>query len=122
MASNSDRHKAAEILLQAAELDAETCGGNILEVAYETLAAARAAKKWRSLTPYQRGHHHGYNGQESAEANERESDVEQYLEGYSEGGNDAALALEDGRIEQIERDFLDGECTLSGHYFHDSEL
>lgn len=34
-----------------------------------------------------------------------------------EAENDRLLQAEDERLEQIERDYLDGECTLSGNYF-----
>lgn len=114
--TNSERNDAIETLLQAASLRAEATGASLLEVAQAFLARAEAEKAERELTPAQRGYRDGcegrrYQGQDLGYDDEQEIE---YAEAYVEGEQ----YREDVRVDGVECDFLDGECSISGHYYN----
>jgi hypothetical protein len=119
--SNSERNEMIELLLRAAELQASSGGAdNALEAARDILARAEAAKAEREIeremSPYDKGYRDCMEGLGSDPERYNYFGSEETAD-YGEGFNEGSLMLEDGRTDQIESDFLDGECTLSGNYF-----
>lgn len=109
--TNSERNDAIDMLLKAAELDAEGSGASLLDAARMILKRAENDKRERDLTPYERGYRdatecRGYVGHHT-------SNEDEYAEGYADGQQHA----DDLRVDQIECDYLDGLCTLSGSYY-----
>lgn len=115
MASNSERHEAIEALLAAATLDAEGNGGDLLAAARAILEQAQAAKAERDITPYARGMR-DYEQDRRMDRDWLDTASEEDAGSYSEGYGVAEQHAADCRCDQIETDFLDGLCTLSGNY------
>lgn len=90
---------------------AATLGNDMSEIeqAFADRKAAKEEEHRRATLPdYNRGYSDAVHGTDYGIL----SDAEAYDEGQSEG----RLYLEDVRVDQIEADYLDGECTLSGQY------
>ena len=113
---DTNRAAAAELLLQAAALEAKSLSdpADVLAAARLILERAQRAKREREMTAYETGHRDGYDKcPKAAHADTADTDLEAYAEGY----NDGSQLREDERLERIERDYLDGSCSISGHYY-----
>ena len=109
------RAAMADLLLQAAVLEAKGLSdpADVLAAARLILERAQRAKREREMTAYEAGHRDGYNKRpKAAHAYTDDADLEAYGEGYGDG----CQLREDERLEQIERDYLGGACSIGGHY------
>ena len=113
--TNSERNDAIEALLQAASLRAEATGASLLEVAQAFLARVEAEKAERDMPPSQRGYRDGCYGLGYADAVRDWDEAKQ--KAYAEAFYEGEQHREDLRTDQIELDYLDGQCSLSGHYY-----
>lgn len=109
--NDTNRAAAAELLLQAAALEAKGLGdpADVLAAARLILERARRAQREREMTAYEAGHSAGYDKRPKA-AHAYTDDAD--LEGYGDG----CQLREDERLERIERDYLGGACSIGGHY------
>lgn len=119
MMTNAERDQIIETLLKAAmDMDPE----NPMDAAREFLAQAEVVKREREMSPYERGHRDAFEIDRAHDNSYPAFSDEhaQYEKGYEDGGearNEENLRLEDERCDQIERDFIDGECDISGNYY-----
>ena len=113
---DTNRAAAADLLLQAAALEAKGLSdpADVLAAARLILERARRAKREREVTAYETGYRDGYDKRlKAAHAYTDDADLEAYAEGYGDG----CQLREDERLEQIERDHLGGACSIGGHYY-----
>lgn len=117
--SNSEQVALIDKLLEAARM---LNPDNPMEAAEEFFAQAAEAKREREMTPFERGHRDAFeigrtHNNLYAEGSDEHARYEAGYEEGSEARNEENLRLEDERCDQIERDYLDGECDISGNYY-----